>query len=398
MIIYPILSLSVAILFLLHATKGLERHLRPLAICFFLLSISQFLDLGGYLRSTTNLDIYNIVAPFGPTWIAAHITLLLCTLILSRWIFSYLLKQFHTQIFIFMTSLMTTTFLITTITFTSLILKQIQNSALKQLETDAKVLNYGLSSLQSQLISDAEVFAYDPALASASASQDRKMLITLAQKYLLTKRHSSLVITDETGLVLVRAEDPDRPPQSLAAHPLIRRALSGQSTSSVTTSTGAVTPQLSLQSAVPIRNAKSDPIGTILLESNLDNTFLNGLKKATGLDSAVYAQNQLAASSTTRPVGLVESNTNIVSTVLEKGSIFSGPINIDNQTLFAAYLPLIDADDQVIGMLSTFQPQISFLQTASHSIELTFLSSIILLIISFVPIRLITNYLSRQVT
>jgi hypothetical protein len=53
---FPILALSVGLFYLRRATVGLERHLKPVAISFFLLALSEILSLAVLFRNSDNID------------------------------------------------------------------------------------------------------------------------------------------------------------------------------------------------------------------------------------------------------------------------------------------------------------------------------------------------------
>src|SRR3989304_143685 len=116
---YPVLSAWVGVLYLKKATLGLERHLKLVALSFFVLALSELISVGFIFRDTTNVTLYNLVAPFGPLWLARYITLGVAVFILGKWVFGYLLKRILSQLFmIFFTSILLI-FLLTAVCFTA---------------------------------------------------------------------------------------------------------------------------------------------------------------------------------------------------------------------------------------------------------------------------------------
>src|SRR5258705_5460178 len=80
------LSTLVGVLFFIRATKGLERHLRPVAISFFVLSLSELLSFSENFRQSSNVATSQLTAVFGPLWILRDVLLLIAGAILGKWI------------------------------------------------------------------------------------------------------------------------------------------------------------------------------------------------------------------------------------------------------------------------------------------------------------------------
>ncbi len=400
-LLYPILAAVIALLYLRRATVGLEDHLKPVAWSFYLLAIGEFIAMAALFRQSDNVTVYQLVAPFGPFWIAEHAFYLFSACIFGRWVFGYLLKQFETQMFMIFTVTTLIIFLITTVSFTGLLLKNMQDETLRQLGTDVNVLDFSIKSKKSELLSDASVIAQNPQVVAAVGSGTRNDLTTIAQTFLLTKKESSLIITSDAGQVLMRGEDKDRAGDSLSDNPLIRRALLGGATASVVTKDGVLAPEISVQAATPIQD-QGKVIGTVLVGSVIDNAFVDGLKVTTGLESSIYGNNQVSASTLTSPdgksrlIGIKEENAAIKSTVLGQGESYSGSVTLLQTPYFGAYVPLTNVDNNPVGMLFVGRPQYSVIAAAGKSIELTFVITALLLVLSVIPSYFIAKYITSQ--
>jgi hypothetical protein len=400
--LYPILAATTGFLYLRRATVGLEDHLKPVAASFFLLSVAEFIGLASLFRGSDNIAIYQWVSSFGPLWILQHVVLVTAALGFGWWVFGYLLKQFEVQLFMILTAAVLGIFLVTTVTFTGLLLKSIQDENLRELETDVKVLNFAVDSKKSELLSDAQVVAANPQIIAGVKDKARKPLADLSQDILLAKKESSLVILGDSGQVLARGEDRDRPSDSLSDDALVKRALLGESTSSVVTHDGVLAPEVSVTAATPIKD-NGTLIGVVVAGAVIDSAFIDGLKKATGLETAIYGDNQISTSTlvgpdgTSRLVGLKEEHVVIKSKVLGKGENYTGSVSLQQQPYFSAYLPLKDVDSNPVGMLFVGKPQITVLQAAGRSIELTFLVTVLLLVFSIVPAYFVSRYIAGQI-
>jgi len=186
-VLFPILGGVVAWLYLRRATVGLERHLKVVTISFFVLSLSELSSLSSLFVKSTNVGVYQLVAPFGWLWIGQHWVMLLGVGILGRWVWQYLTKRLQPQLFMIFTSTILGIFLLTTTVFTALLLKNMQDETLARLETDVKVLNYGLESKKQGALSDAAVLVQQAGFGQMVSDGGKVGLASAAQKFLLGK-------------------------------------------------------------------------------------------------------------------------------------------------------------------------------------------------------------------
>lgn len=395
-------AVGVAAMYWRRATTGLERHLKPVAFAFIGFSIFEILSQAQLLRSSSNVAINQAVAIYGPIWLAENIALLISSILIGRWVWRYLTKRFMSQLFMIFTSAIIIVFLATTLTFTFILLKGVKDATLANLTTTANVLNYALDSKRAETISGAEALSYNPQYISAISSKDHEQLNQLAGNYLSSKKLSSLIITTDTGQVLLRAEDPDRWGDSLSSDPLVRRGLIGQRNSSITSVSGTIAPTMQINSTVPVRDSSNVVIGTITTGVALDDAFVDGIRKSTGLDASIYSENVRSATTTltadgkSRWVGIKEQNPTVSDKVLKNGETYADSINILNRPYLAVYQPLKDVDNTTVGMILVGQPQSELLKTANQSIQKTFILAAVLLVLSVIPAYFAARYIVKQ--
>lgn len=398
----PVLSAITGFLYLRRATVGLENHQKPISLGFFLLSLSELLGLSAVFRQSNNVFLSQLVSPFGVMWNIELILLLLAVIVFGKWVFGYLLKRFDSQIFMILATSSLLIFLVTTIFFTYATLKNLTTEAYSSLKTDLGVLNYAIESKKGELISSAESLSYDLVLSTAVSENDKKVIANIATNSLVSKKENSLVVTGVSGEILYKAEDPEFSGGSLSNNSLVKRALAGTLASGMSTKDGVTAPVVVISVAVPIKH-EGKVVGSVLVGYDIDNAFTDGIKTATGLDTSVYADNIRSATTFIAPdrinryVGIKEEDLNIKKTVLSNGEVYTGTVNILNTPYFASFSPLMDTDNNPVGMLFTGRPQVSILQTAAHSLELTFIVTAALLVFSLIPSYLISKYIEGQV-
>lgn len=397
----PLGAVAAAWLYLRRATIGLENHTKKVSLAFFFMAIYELLTVSSLFVNSLDVNIFRLVSPFGPLWIAAHIMLLIGSGILIGWAFSYLLKRINTQLFIIFTTATLFIFLLTTISFTFLLLKNLSDETLTRLNTDVSVLSFALDTKKSEALASSLILAQNPKNAEAVVSRDRKVLVASAEELLLSRRISSVIVTDENGQVLARGEESDRFGDSMSENTMVKRALRGENTYSLVTQDSALAPEVLVKASVPIKSGNKI-VGTVVAAISLDNNFLDGIKRVTGLETGVYGDDILSATTIsdltgdTRPIGIRESNNKIKNLVLVKGENFSDLVSILNTSYFAVYHPLKDVDNEVVGMLFVGRPALSIFVAAGKSVELTFLTTVILMVLSIFPSFFIAKYIFNQ--
>ncbi len=395
--------LMVALLYWRRATTGLEGHLKPIAKAFFIIWLSELIGLAVFWRTSTDPQLATLVSPFHVAWIIEHVLLMIGVVIIGRWVWQYLTKRLLSQLFMVFTASILGIFLITGVSFTFLLMRNVQGEALDNLETASNVLTYAVKAKQSETQANAEAIANDPDIAKAVIGKDHKSLVKLTEDFLENKQQSSLLVTNESGLVLVRAEDPERWGDSLSSDTLVKRSLIGGSNTSVSSQEGVLAPTVRITSAVPIRDNNDDIVGVVVVGLELDSAFVDGVKQATGLDSAVYGGNVrsattfIAGDGVSRWVGVKETDSIVNDKVLQKGEVFKGSLGVLNSPQLVVYTPLKDVDNTIVGMLFIGRNQAQLLRTAGRSIELTFILSVGLLIISIIPVYMITKNIVKQI-
>lgn len=400
-LISPIMATAAAWLYLRRATIGLEAHTKKVSLAFFIFAFYELSTIPSLFVHTLNVDLFRLVNPFGPFWLFSHLLLLIGAAILTQWAFSYLLKRINTQLFIIFTTTTLSIFLLTTISFTFLLLKNISDETLARLSTDVSVLSFALDSKKSEAQASAAILAQNSTITDALVAGDKKILADAAENLLLTRKLSSVVILNETGQVLARGEERDRIGDSFSDNSLVKRALIGETLSSIVTQDAALAPQVSVKSAVPISSG-GKVLGLVVVTLSLDNNFLDGIKKITGLEVGIYGGETLSATTisdlrgVTRPIGIKNTNQKVTEAVTIKESDFSGLITILNTPYFAVFHPLKDVNNEVVGMLLAGRPAASIYTAAGRSIELTFLVTVGLIIFSVFPSFWVSRYITNQ--
>lgn len=402
-VVVPILAGFAAFLHLRRATLGLENHLKPIGWGLYIFAFYELLAFILKKEEFINVDTFEILKPFGMVWILSHIVLLAGVVVVGLWIFRYLLKRLLSQIFIIYSCSILLIFISITVVFTGLLLRNIELEALKQLETNTKVLNYAVESKNAETFSDVVAFSQSPVTVNLINSGKKEEIQNSAENYLLSKNLTSIVITDAEGIIVARGEDKESTGVSLSGDPYIKMGIEGRSSSSIVSKEGIFAPEISIAAISPVIS-KEKVIGVVMIERKLDNAFVDGIKKATGLEVSLYGNNKLSATTLlsldeqSRANGIVEGKKTINDHVLKKGEFYQDTTEILNVPYLGSYMPIKEGNGKVLGMLFVGRPELTIIASAAKSMQTTFIIANILLLISIVPSYFIARYISRQVS
>ena len=399
--IVPFLAAVAGFMHIRRATVGLENHLKPIGWGMYVIALYE-LSLYCLTIKASNVYWHNFLKPYGTAWIFTQIILSVGILIVGMWVFKYLLKRLQSQIFIIYSCSVLVIFILITLSFTWLLLHNIESEALKQLETDVKVLNYSVDSKKAETSSDALALAQSTQLANDMGVNNSKDTQSMSETFMLSKNLSSVAVLDANGIVIARGEDKEHNGLSLSGDLLVKKGLSGENASSIVPRNGIFAPELSIVAVSPIFSS-TKVVGLVLVERKLDNAFVDGIKSATGLEVSLYGSNKLSATTlralddNSRANGLVEDGKGIVDTVLSKGKFYQTTVSILNQQYLATYMPVVGLDNKSIGMLFVGRNEAIILSSAVRSIQITFILANILLVLSIFPSYIISRYISRQI-
>jgi len=272
-----------------------------------------------------------------------------------------------------------------------------QGNSLANLKINLQTFEYAIDRLEEQTLATSSVIASNEAIKNALAAGDNQALSLLVQEQMVSSGVDFLAVVDANGRVLARGESPETVLDVLAANPVVAAALTGRQETNITTREWISAPQVLIEVGAPINNSGAVYTGYII-----DNAFVDGVKLATGLDVTIFAGDVKSATTLTasdevsRLVGVKEANEAIKNKVLGKGEFFLGLAKIFHREYLSAYGPLKDSSESIIGMLSVGYPSVLLFEAAQKSLNTTFLVTVILAVLSFIPAYFLAKFIEEH--
>ncbi|MCL1939495.1 MAG: methyl-accepting chemotaxis protein [Desulfovibrionaceae bacterium] len=195
-----------------------------------------------------------------------------------------------------------------------------------------------------------------PELIEAMGSGKYDDLAQFSTDIMHETRSDVCTITDAQGIVVARGHS-DKKGDSLAGQYMVRKAMQGESTSGIVTST--VVP-FSVRATAPILK-DGKVIGTIGLGvSIVTEDFVDRLKRLSGMDVTFFQDDTRVMSTLTqggkRVIGTKLNHPEIEEAVLKRGQMVFRDISLFGVPYKTVYWPVIDVEKQIVGMWFVGKP------------------------------------------
>lgn len=352
-----------------------------------------------FLAAGSLLLAFNGGAEQGFWWYGAHLAEAAGFCFLTYWVWQYLklrVRESMVLIFVSMTLFIAT---IVTLAFSTILIGKIESETKNNLLTDAKVFDFAVKGLSEEASAKSKLIAKDDNVAAALQDGDMARLENVLSRHLDEDNLGFLLAADRSGTVVLRAHALSERGDSLGGERSMAEALTGKNFTTIEFSPAE---KLSIRAAAPVYQ-KDKIVGVVVAGYQLDNALVDGIKKVTGLDMAIYNGDTVVATTAFAPDGrsrLVGENItedSVKDKVLSRGEAITATANIRSETFLASYLPLINSDGKVVGMLSAAEPQADILALANATNRLTLVTVTLLLLVLSLPLYFLTRRLLSSV-
>lgn len=373
-----ILLFLIAVLSFWRYRREFQATLLPFSAAFFLLAVAAFLDI---FNSQTGVQEWS--------WFTEHLFRLISFGLLGYWGWQYLRLRIREEMLLIFVGMALAISITVTFTFSAILLGNMESEAKLNLVSNVKVLEYALSRMENEALSNAELFAKNEELKKLISKNDFAAMDKISERLMAGKGADFLLIADANGEVILRAHSLTAKGDNIKEEKAGARALAGVSYATVE-STAAE--GLSIRAASPIYDDKNKIAGIVIAGFVIDNAFVDRVKKNTGLEASVYWGDVLAATTIsdadgkTRNIGAKQTDPAVLGTVLKRGGGLIERTAVFSRPYLASYLPLKNAEGETVGMLQASRLQTELADTAAAANRLTLLITIIITVMMMIPI------------
>jgi methyl-accepting chemotaxis protein len=219
---------------------------------------------------------------------------------------------------------------------------------------NASYIQSEVEELKQNALSAGEWFEQSTRLAHALENNDRAAAIELGKTAMRAFGLQYFVITDIEGNVFIRAHAPAESGDNISTQIHVRQALQGRKTAGIEKDNAS---RISIRAGIPLRDNNNSIIGSISTGYLFENTdFVDEIKQAIGSEVTIFNgstryQTTITNNQGQRIVGTQLNNPQIENRVLNQKQIYYGNSQIQGQPFKAAYIPVVDVNNQAIGML-----------------------------------------------
>lgn len=273
------------------------------------------------------------------------------------------------------------------------------NSSLSgDVKTYSAVLENQFASLWEESEVSAAMIAGDDAVNEALVTGDTQALSARVAALDEDAEVDFVTVTDRDGKVVLRTHNPDKKGDSIVGQENIKRALAGET---YTTAEQGTEIALSVRTGTPIWGNSGEVIGVISAGFRLDTfDFVDSLKEMIDAEFTVFSGDERLSTTVLddkgeRAVGT--KATEKVSAQVLAGEEYEGQAEVVGKNAFVKYLPLKDAEEQVIGMLFVGEYTSENTAVVINMLWQTGLVALILVGVAFFLIRKTSKKISKPI-
>ena len=247
--------------------------------------------------------------------------------------------------------------------------------------TDNDLMSYAtglemtLKDWRDTLEADVMLLSTHPDIASGVATSNLANLRSILNNANGTLNVEVLVITDQSGVVLVGegAEEGS----SLSSLAIVQSALRGTAGYSYDVISGI---GYSMLAVAPVRSG-GKVIGTVIAAYSLENgDIVDQVRNSYSAECTIFRGNIRVASSLGRNViGTAMDDALVMNTVLREGNIYHGNIIINSKKYMSVYFPLMASNGNISGMAFIARPMTIIDNVRNHTLLLVAPSALLLI-------------------
>jgi hypothetical protein len=383
-----LLFLIAILAFRRHKTEFLKT-LKPFWAAFFSLAAASILAIFNTKNGNQGVAL-----------VFEHLFKLVGFGLLGYWGWQYLKLRIKEEILLIFVGMALFISVIVTFTFSAILLSNMEEQTKGNLISNVKVLDYTLSRMKNESLSNAQLFAQDPEIRDGLAKKDFVKIEERSQKLMAEKSMDFLTIADQGGEVVLRAHSVTSKGDSVKEEKAGGEALKGNS---YITIESTPTEKFSIRGSAPIYGPENNIAGAMITGFIIDNAFADRIKKNTGLEATIYKENMVQATTIfdpvgkTRNVGTRQTDSEVAEKVLQKGSGITVRTTILSRPYLSAYFPLKNNEGEIIGMLQASRAQAEIVETAAAANRLTLLVTMIIVVITSMPAYLISKKIIEEI-
>ncbi|MBL8014747.1 MAG: cache domain-containing protein [Candidatus Doudnabacteria bacterium] len=403
-VVNVILSSGLAIQLYRRVSLGKMKEYKALVWVFGLFALAEALFASYFLAGSDVILLQQIFGKYSIAWLVMHLCYVGMVVMTIRWIWRYITFRVKPELFLMFACVSVVVSTLGALLYSGFLFGSTQADLLNQMQKNAGVTSFAVGSLKDNAITAARLLAQNPQIQSALQGKDYRTLFESANLYARELENiDSVIFTDDTAQILVQTDNQSKVGQSLSNDELVVFSLKqNEERTSIKKDTGVLGDEIQVIAVHPVVTAQGAVSGSIKISYVIDDAFVDKLKVQTGMEVALYADDRRAATTLLAPDGLtrrentLDVNAEVVEKVLKQGQDYAGLVTVINDPYYAAYTPLRNTNNEVIGMIFVGRPQQIVLDAIAASMMNTFLVAVLLSLLAMYPAYLVARSLEKN--
>jgi len=385
------------------AYRYMIKDLRGLSWAFLFFVLARFVSLAEIFRDSNNVFVFNLTREYSYLWGLETILMLVAAIILIRWVFFYIRFRLAPQMVITITTITFVIFIIAAVSFTGFLFSASEKNSIEALGRSAAMFEFSLKELASQNVLAAYGIAQRDAITEAAAENNVEMAAEGLGDPLKDINVGGAALTNRSGEVLAAKGSVAKVGDSLIDDPAVKLTLEGKITSTYTLTKLQDVDQLVVRSAYPVvKDAKAE--GVVVVDSPVDQAFVDTVKEVTDLDVAINAGLFHSATTIQDKNGRLiagtaitnESVKKLINNEQKKVWIWSGDERLVSRDYLVSYRSLMNADKTNVASIMVAQSLQSIVDQIAYSMSMAYLISVVLMLLSLFPLIVIARAITRS--
>ena len=389
----PILPGWVGLGYFRLATVGMERHLIKLGVGMYFLLCFEILNLRRYFVNWSDPRVYILASDYGLLWMTAMVVLFLGLLVISVWVFSYLLKRFETQLTLFLCIMTIFAFAVATIGFTYTTASSIESRYIEYQKTTLELLRFSEERRAQEMILRGKDLGGRSAISTLFELGDAELAKTEITKLQEHGELTGLWVVSNSGSPLLSLTSGVVSDWSVYA-----MAVKGEEAWGYELESGVV----SLAVAVPVKSDDGKQLGVVVLSKKIDSNYLQEISNKVASGLWVYKQDQVVSYADNKSrvrliVGQTDKNSDFSEEVLVNGKdLVRTSVSMMGEQYMGVWSALKNTNGSPIGSLAVVSRVDDLWVIVRESLKKDYQLAVLSLIFSLFPAVLISRYFARQ--
>lgn len=389
---------------------GMSKQFKPLLAMwivmafYFAFEVLHFIGTGNF----TWLEV--LTRQYTQVWIGAQVLLIVATILMYVWISKFLSFRVFARLFLVMWQSVIGLSVIVASGFSIFLIVAAENQVLELLKKNTQLVQFSFNQVESNNHDLLSVLSQDPIIVSSVENKDRSAIVEKVENFIRGNENlDRVIVTDRSGVLIYDSDKPDVQGESLSGNPVIQATILNKEEDSdyLIEENKASADRLVYQAAFPLVSGEKY-VGVISTTKRIDDNYLDLLKEQTQQEVVLYVDGKRSASTIVEsdevsrlenvPFNESELDVKDLDAPDSSGNTRFARVTIVTVPYNAFILSFNSKDQEDIAALIVATEQALLVSTTQRAMFNTFILSVMLSLISTIPIYFLAREVNKEMS